>query len=97
MSSTQHVLSHAHHRLLLEEMMLLDEDSELTCTVSSDHYFLQQIPSKSLIQKCLEQAPIRPIFLDRKVIFPFNLTVVSNTSITDSAGRTHYMWIIVVI
>ena len=40
MESSHHLLTHEHHRLLLEEIMLLTVRSEFTCTVSADHYFL---------------------------------------------------------
>lgn len=78
MTSSQHPFSHAYHCLLLEEMMLLKEDSKCTCMVSSEHYFLEQNQSKSLIKKCLEKAPICSLILDRKVFFAFNLTLILN-------------------
>ena len=62
-------------------MMLLEVGAEFTCTVSADHYFLQQANSTSLIKKCLEACPIRPLVLDRKVYFAFDLTVSSNPTL----------------
>ena len=38
-----------HHHLLLKEMMLLSEGDILTCSVSSDHYFLKHGPTLTKI------------------------------------------------
>ena len=78
MESPHHALTHEHHHLLLEEMMLLTVGSKFTCTVSANHYFLNQVNPMSLIRKCLQTAPTRLLLLERKVYFTFNLVVTSN-------------------
>ena len=45
------LLTHEHHRLLLEEMMLLHKGSVFTCAISKKHYLLQQSCPTSMIMK----------------------------------------------
>ena len=77
-SSSVHLLTHEHHRLLLEEMMLLDEGSVFTCAICKNHYLLQQSRPTSLIKKSLLAMPTSPLILERKVYYTFNLSVRSN-------------------
>ena len=50
-SSSLQLLTHKHHQLLLEEMMLLDEGSVFMCAISLKHYLLQQSRPTSAVEK----------------------------------------------
>ena len=90
MASKHQPITFQHHRLLLEEMMLLPEDAEFTCTISSEHYFLKHDPTVSKICCCLEIEPTQPYIIDRKVYFSFNLTVLSNPKLNEfKLGTMH--------
>ena len=78
MDSLHQTITFQHHHLLLEEMMLLPEGAKLTCSISSEHYFLQHGSTLSKIWKCLEIQPSQPCIIDRKGYFSFNLMVVLN-------------------
>ena len=83
--STHQLLTYEHHRLLLEEMMLLEPGSVFTCAISSKHYFLKQYHSASLIKKCLLQSPTSPLVQEQNVYFTFNLLVRSNPKLNEFA------------
>ena len=78
LQSKYHPLTHKHHHLLLEEMMLLNPGSDFVCAVSTNHYFLQHSQSKSSFKECLVTAPTQPLIVDRKTFFTIEMSVSSN-------------------
>lgn len=76
-------ISHAHNRLLLEEMMLIPPRATFVCAVNADHYFLKQSFFKKKIKEAIDAYPTKPLILCRKVFFTFDLTVVSNPTKDD--------------
>jgi hypothetical protein len=73
-------LSLHHHRMLIEDFMMLNPNENITCLINKNHYFLSNKSKKwiNLLADVMSQQPFQTILFQNQRFFAFNLTVKSN-------------------
>ena len=73
-------LSLNHHRMLIEDFMMLNPNENITCLINKNHYFLSNKSKKwiNLLADVMSQQPFQTILFQNQRFFAFNLTVKSN-------------------
>jgi hypothetical protein len=71
-------LTHMHSRLILEDIISLHPGEEVVCLIHRDHPYFKMKQFVSKLKMNLEQNPIKPVIIKKKLFFAARLQIQRN-------------------